>query len=147
MRASERAPEPSAACQLVLARLEPIEPVLVSVLSPQMVYSMTEWPRMRAAAEKQGLRVVAWWSPQVSEQEAAEAAARAGWPRALLRRTATVPEECIEWVGMPNHFPYMRVRLHGRTHAWPIWGVMPDRQWIESLQWRVRALEAAGSAP
>jgi hypothetical protein len=146
-QASELAPAPSAGCQRVLARVEPSGPVLVSVLSPRMVYSMTEWPRMRAAAETLGFGVVAWWSPQVSEQEATEAAARAGWPMTVLSRTSVVPEECTAWVGVPNHFPYTRVRLQGRTHAWPIWGVLPDQRWLESLQRRVRVLEEGEVAP
>ncbi len=146
-RASELAPALSEGCEQVLARLEPRGPVLVSVLSPQMVYSMNEWPRMRAVAQAQGYGVVAWWSPRVSEQEASEAAARAGWPLAVLRQTSVVPEDCRGWVGEPNHFPYTRVLRQGRTHAWPIWGVLPDHRWIESLQLRVRALETAGAAP
>lgn len=145
--ASELAPGLSEGCRQALERLEPRGPVLVTVLSPRMVYSMTEWPRMRAAAQTQGYGVVAWWSPRVSEQEASEAAARAGWPLAVLRQTSVVPGDCTGWVGEPHHFPYTRVRLQGRTHAWPIWGVLPNHRWIESLQLRVRALETAGAAP
>ena len=121
--------------------------MLVVVLSPHMVYSMTEWPRMQAVAEAEGFRVIAWWSPQVSAQEAVQAAERASWPMAVVSRVSAVPLECTDWVGAPNHFPYSRVLWQGRTHAWPIWGVLPDLPWIESLQWRVRALEDAGTSP
>lgn len=121
--------------------------MLVSVLSPRMVYSMTDWPRMRSAALAQGFGVVAWWSPRVTAQEAAEAASRAGWPMTVLRQTSAVPEACADWVGEPNHFPYTRVLLRGGAHPWPIWGVLPDHRWIESLHWRVHALEAAEAVP
>lgn len=106
-----------------------------------MVYSVTEWPRMRAAAEADGFGVVAWWSSDLTEDENAAAARRAGWPVAETSRVHRVPAECAAWLGLPNHYPYTRVLDRGRLHGWPIWGVMPSQAWLDSLRWRLHALE------
>lgn len=111
--------------------------VLLSVLSPRMVYSMTEWPRMRLAAEAEGLVVLAWRSPAVPEAEWRSAVARAGWVRDA---SEPVPDACMVWLGRPNHFPYSQVVRQGVVHPWPIWGVLPDAAWVESLRCRRDAL-------
>lgn len=115
-------------------------PILVTVLSPRMVYSVTEWPRMRTAAEAEGFDAVAWWASDLADDEGAAAAELAGWSVHEMARVAQVPAECGESVGRPNHYPYSRVLDRGRLHAWPIWGVMPNQAWVDSLRWRLHAL-------
>jgi hypothetical protein len=105
-----------------------------------MVYSLTEWPRMRRAAVSEGFDVIAWWSPLLSEGEGAAAALNAGWHASEIVSVVPAPEACADLVARPNHFPYGVVVDQGRAHAWPILGVMPDDAWIESLLWRQRAL-------
>lgn len=120
--------------------------VLLSVLSPRMVYSMTEWPRMRLAAEAEGFVVVAWRSPAVPDAEWRSAVTQAAWTRDA---SEPVPDACIAWLGRPNHFPYSRVIGSGGIHPWPIWGVLPDVAWVESLRCRRDALvsDAQGCKP
>lgn len=115
--------------------------VLLSVLSPRMVYSMTEWPRMRAAAEAAGFVVMTWRSPLVSDAEWGSAVARAAW---VDDHSVPVPGACVHWLGRPNHFPYSRVVVRDEFHPWPIWGVLPDAAWIESLRCRAEALASTG---
>lgn len=115
--------------------------VLLSVLSPRMVYSMTEWPRMQATAEAEGFEVIAWRSPLVPEAEWRSAVRQAGWARDASR---PVPAACMAWLGRPNHFPYSRVIGTEGMHPWPIWGVLPEAAWVESLRCRRDALAAAG---
>lgn len=109
-----------------------------------MVYSVTEWPRMRAAAEAEGFDVVAWWASGLADGESAAAADVAGWSDHEMADVVKVPAACAGFWGHANHHPYSRVLDQGRLHAWPIWGVMPDRAWVESLRWRLRALRQAG---
>jgi hypothetical protein len=127
-------------CLLVVASSGSQRPVLMTVLSPRMVYSVTEWPRMRAAAEAEGFDAVAWWAADVVDEEGAAAAEMAGWPVHEIVRVARVPAECAGSVGRPNHFPFSRVLDRGELHAWPIWGVMPNQAWIDSLRWRLQSL-------
>ncbi|MDQ7745656.1 hypothetical protein [Hydrogenophaga pseudoflava] len=115
-------------------------PTVVVVLSPHMVYSVTEWPRMKSAAEADGFEVVAWWLPDLTDDERTGAAERAGWPVAERSRVHRVPPECAAWVGRPNHYPYTRVLDQGRLHGWPIWGVMSNQAWLDSLRSRLHAL-------
>lgn len=107
--------------------------VLLSVLSPRMVYSMTEWPRMRLAAEADGFAVVAWRLPAVPDAEWRAAVKRAAWSWDV---SEPVPDACMDWLGRPNHFPYSWVIGPGGIHPWPIWGVLPDAAWVESLRCR-----------
>ena len=118
-------------------------PVLVTVLSPKMVYSMTEWPRMRAMAETEGFDVVAWRSHALSEREWEGATTRARWRASDIDGVSAGPVACAAWLGSPNHFPYSLVIERGRAHPWPIWGVLPDAAWVESLRFRRRALASA----
>lgn len=124
--------------------LVPGEVALVVVLSPKMVYSVTEWPRMRAAAVQGGFDVVAWRSPALPEREWRDAMVRARWSAADIAGVSTAPPECSQWLGRPNHFPYSLVVAHGRVHPSPIWGVLPDGVWVDSLQRRRRELALMG---
>ncbi len=117
---------------------------LVVVLSPKMVYSMTEWPRMRAAALDEGFDVVAWRSPALPEREWQGAVVKAQWSASDIARVARTPAVCSTWLGMPNHFPYSVVVERGLVHPSPIWGVLPDAAWIESLRLRRRDVALAG---
>lgn len=117
-------------------------PVVVAVLSPRMVYSMTEWPRMRSEAVAQGFDVVAWRTPAVPEREWQEAANRAGWSDPEIVSVPPMPANCVQWFGQPNHFPFSTVVDRGRAHAWPVWGVLPDGAWAESLHVRLKGLES-----
>jgi len=116
-------------------------PIVVAVLSPRMVYSMTEWPRMRAAAEAEGFDAVAWWAPGLTDGEGAVAAERAGWSADEIARPVRMPDACAGLLGHANHYPYSRVLDRGRLHAWPVWGVMPNQAWVDSLRWRLRSLQ------
>lgn len=131
-------------CLDVVVRSEFRRPIVVAVLSPRMVYSMTEWPRMRAAAEGAGFDVVAWWASDLAEDEGAMAAEKAGWSTHEIAHLVRVPHACSVLLGHPNHYPYSQVLDRGRLHAWPIWGVMPNQAWVESLRWRWRSLQQAG---
>ena len=124
------------------ARLIPApteRPILVAVLSPRMVYSVLEWPRLRAVAEQEGFDIVAWWAPGIPYQESEAAAIKAGWDIKERTSVGITPAECRSWVGWPNHFPFSRVMVWGRAHEWPIWGVMPDGDWRTSLTFRAGA--------
>lgn len=116
--------------------LTPGRAALVAVLSPRMVYSMTEWPRMRAAAVNDGFEVVAWRLPAVPGPEWRDAAARARWSTSDTANVSETPAACEAWLARPNHFPYSLVIEHGRVHPSPIWGVLPDAAWVESLRLR-----------
>lgn len=124
-----------AVCQETVLR-EPGEWVVVAVISPRMVYAMTEWPRMRRAALKEGYRVLAWRSSEAGDAEWRDASRRAGWDAADTAAVSRVPSGCVDWIGHPNHFPFVRVvDAHGKA-SWPIWGVLPDADWQESLRYR-----------
>lgn len=112
--------------------------LVVVVLSPRMVYSMTEWPRMREAAVSEGFDVVAWRSPAVPEWEWQDAVVKLRWPASEIDAISTPPTICTTWLGQPNHFPYSVVIERGRAHPSPIWGVLPDAVWVESLRLRRR---------
>jgi hypothetical protein len=117
---------------------------LLVVLSPKMVYSMTEWPRMRAAAVSDGFDVVTWRLPTLPEQEWRDAVVKAQWPASDIASVAVAPKECGPWLGQPNHFPYSLVVERGHVHPSPIWGVLPDAAWVDSLQQRRRELKWVG---
>jgi hypothetical protein len=125
--------------------LPPGRIALVVVLSPRMVYSMTEWPRMRAAAVSEGFGVVAWRSPALPEREWQDAVAKVRWSASDIARVSATPTACSSWLGQPNHFPYSVVIERGRVHPSPIWGVLPNPAWIESLQLRRRHLALTGA--
>lgn len=111
-----------------------------------MVYSMTEWHRMKGVvAEEDRLEVLVWRSPEVPEAEWRAAAERAGWTTGQIEGVLPVPAACREWVGQPNHFPFsVLVTADGRQSA-PIWGVLPDESWRESLRFRQRKLRMMGA--
>lgn len=134
----------SPACLDVVAPSGFQRPVVVAVLSPRMVYSMTEWPRMRAAAEAEGFDAVAWWAPDLADDEGAVAAEQAGWSAHEIAHLVRVPDACTGSLGHANHYPYSRVLYRGRLHAWPILGVMPNQAWVDSLHWRLRSLQQSG---
>src|SRR3990167_8339831 len=48
---------------------DPNQLVVVMLLSPRMVYTLLEWPRMRQTAEALGYRVLGWKDPRVPETE------------------------------------------------------------------------------
>lgn len=118
--------------------------IVLVVLSPKMVYSMTEWPRMRTTAARNGFEVVAWPSPALSEGEWQDAVVKARWSAADIASVSPAPSECSQWLGLPNHFPYSLVVEHGRVHPSPVWGVLPDAMWVDSLQLRRRELALMG---
>jgi hypothetical protein len=62
----------------------------------------------------------------LSELAAWPAARLAGWPGTQVR----------------NHWPAAWVRWRGRTHPWPILGVMPDAAWLQLLRQRLEDLQA-----
>ena len=125
---------------------EDARPLLAALLSPRMVYSLLEWPRMQREAEHLGFLVVAWRDPRVPELEWQAALASpglAGWdvpmPRAL-------PSACwAQWAPI-DHVPLTRVAFHADMHPWPIWGVMTSNAWRASLTHRLNMLKNAALA-
>lgn len=113
---------------------------LLVVLSPRMVYALREWPRLRDQAQAAGFDVHGVRDPRVPEAEWHAAVAAAGlselaaWPAARL----------TDWPGtqVRNHWPMAWVRWQGRTHPWPILGVMPDAAWLQLLRERLEDLQA-----
>ena len=103
---------------------------------------------MQTVAESEGFDVVVWRARTVSEHEWDDAGTRARWRTSDIARVSAEPAACGAWIGSPNHYPYSAVMVRGRVHPWPIWGVLPDAAWIESLQFRrsalVSAVEGAG---
>ena len=111
---------------------------LLTVLSPRMVYALLEWPRMRDAAIAEGFQVVATRDPRVPDAEWRAAVQAAG-----LHELAAVPSidaEAAARCGLLNHFPSSLVIRCGRTHPWPILGVMPERAWRSVLAQRRESL-------
>lgn len=121
-----------------------VEEAVISVLSPRMVYSLTEWPRLRRLAMNDGLRVIAWRSPEIGEAEWRAALDKAGWTTEDVAAVAQVPVACAAWVGRPDHFPYTWVAAPGGAVAWPIAGVLPDAAWLTSLRLRRVMLAPVG---
>lgn len=120
-------------------------PVVVMLISPRMVYSMSEWPRMRLAALAAGFEVVTWKAPGVSAQEWAQAVHVTHWPRSQSALIGDVPAACTAWLRRLNHFPFSSVVLGGQVHQWPIWGVLSDEAWTASLALRLEALKGANA--
>ncbi|WP_171984886.1 hypothetical protein [Hydrogenophaga sp. A37] len=116
-------------------------PVVVMLISPRMVYSMSEWPRMRLAALAAGFEVVTWKAPGVSAQEWAQAAQATQWRRSQSALIGDVPPACTVWLRRLNHFPFSSVVLGDQVHEWPIWGVLSDEAWIDSLALRLESLK------
>lgn len=112
---------------------------LLVVLSPRMVYALREWPRLRDQAQAAGFDVHGVRDPRVPEAEWHAAVAAAGlselaaWPAARL----------TDWPGtqVRNHWPMAWVRWQGRSHPWPILGVMPDAAWLQLLRERLEDLQ------
>lgn len=117
---------------------------VIAVLSPRMVYSLTEWPRLRRLAMNDGLRVIAWRSSEIGETEWRAALDRAGWTAEEADAVAQVPVACAAWVARPNHFPYTWVVAPGGAVSWPIAGVLPDAAWLASLRLRRGMLAQVG---
>lgn len=113
---------------------------LLVVLSPRMVYALREWPRLHDQAQAAGFDVHGVRDPRVPEAEWHSAVMAAGlselaaWPAARL----------AGWPGtqVRNHWPAAWVRWRGRTHPWPILGVMPDAAWLQLLRQRLEDLQA-----
>ena len=118
-------------------------PQVVMLISPRMVYSMLEWPRMREVALAAGLDVVTWKAPGVPAQEWAQAVGAIRWPPSRSVLVSDASSACTAWLQRPNHFPFSMVALDGQVHGWPIWGVLSDEAWAESLALRLKALKDA----
>jgi hypothetical protein len=121
-------------------------PLVVALLSPRMVYSLLEWPRMQGEADSMGFRVQAWRDPRIPDEEwqAAQASKPfSGWGAPWPLR---LPADCLAPWGPIDHLPLTRVVLHTHLHKWPIWGVMTSTAWRESLQNRLQVLQAAAKA-
>lgn len=114
-------------------------PVVLAMISTRMGYSVTEWARLRDQADAAGFRVLLWRDPLDSTDAQA------------VPGTSTVSAGCLPVWGVINHYPFVRVALGNHVHAWPVWGVMPDHAWRETLLQRLRGLQdepdAATGAP
>jgi hypothetical protein len=131
-----------AACQATWTS-RPAAPVVVMLISPRMLYSLLEWPRMRSGALVAGFDVVTWKAPGVSAQEWAQAIQAARWTPAQSDLVSDVPAACAAWLQRVNHFPFSTVVLGRHAHEWPIWGVLTDEAWAVSLALRLDALRDA----
>ena len=114
------------------------QPTVVAVLSPRMPYALQEWPRMRAVAEKLGLRVVPLHDPRVPTEEWRNAVMVKGMGR--LSNIPAADEPLAAQCGLLNHTPAALVGRCGVAHPWPILGVMPDAAWASVIQSRLDAL-------
>lgn len=112
--------------------------MVVMVLSPRMVQSFAEWPRLRDAAAKAGFTVVSLRDPAVSDAEWT-AAAKAAHLADALKLPQFSASAMLE-AGPLNHFPTSYVYLADRVHPWPILGVMPDAVWVALLLDRLAQL-------
>jgi hypothetical protein len=117
-----------------------VRPGLIVVLSPRMVYSLLEWPRLQREAFGLGFWTLVWQDPQVPDSEWAAAMASGpmvDWP---LPKPVRPPQNCLaDWLPF-DHVPYVRVVLGQWLHTWPIWGVMPGQHWQAVLLNRRGAL-------
>ena len=112
---------------------------LVAVLSPRMPQALMEWPRMAAVARAEGFEVRAFRDPRVPLEEWQSASYAAELPS----QYTDVPPlrlEIAQACQLLNHSPAMVVARCGRTHPWPIYGVMPDPGWKNVLRSRRVAL-------
>ena len=114
------------------------QPTVVAVLSPRMPYALQEWPRMRAVAEKLGLRVVPLHDPRVPTEEWRNAVMVKGMGR--LSNIPAADEPLAAQCGLLNHTPAALVGRCGVAHAWPILGVMPDAAWASVIRSRLETL-------
>ncbi|MDR0478930.1 MAG: hypothetical protein LBH31_03815 [Burkholderiaceae bacterium] len=117
----------------------PHAPVVVMALSPHMVYSFLEWRRMRAVAVDEGFCVIAARDPRIPQKEWRQAVNRAGLPE--LSAVPSLAELGVSPAFFFNHAPISQVWLCGRSHPWPIFGVMTDVGWQRSLRARLADLE------
>lgn len=129
-------------CQAIWS-IRPATPVVVMLISPRMVYSMSEWPRMRSAALAAGFEVVTWKAPGIAPHEWVQAVRAARWTPLQSASIGEAPSTCSEWFQGLNHFPFSSVVLDDQIHGWPIWGVLPDAAWVASLALRLEALKDA----
>ena len=121
-------------------------PLVTALLSPRMVYSLLEWPRMQREAEAAGYRVQAWRDPRVplgEWQQAWASPAMHGWNGPLPQ---ALPEACVAEWGPVNHVPLVRVVWMGRLHPWPAWGIMDREAWLATLALRRNGLADAMEA-
>jgi len=126
----------------LIALSAPAPDTLLMVISPRMVYSMLEWPRMQTLAQSAGFHVVTWRAQGISTDEWRHAADRAGWTSGLSATIGEVPPACTALMGTVNHFPYSLVVAREMYHTWPIWGVLSDEAWLNALLFRRQALAA-----
>ncbi|WP_354446547.1 hypothetical protein [Ottowia thiooxydans] len=110
------------------------------VLSPRMPYALQEWRRMKKAAQDAGYQVTGLRDPRVPLAEWKEAV-QASKDTELLNMPA-INEIQATAFGALNHIPSSLVIHCGKTHPWPILGVMPDAAWLEVLHSRTAQLEA-----
>lgn len=121
----------------------PTSATLLMVISPRMVYSMLEWPRMLRVALSAGFQVVTWRAQGLSIDEWTHAADKAGWPSDLHATIGEVPLACTALLEGVNHFPFSLVIGRDTYHAWPVWGVLSDEAWLSSLVFRRQGLSVA----
>ena len=111
------------------------------VLSPRMPYALQEWRRMKKAAEDAGYRVTGLRDPRVPLSEWMDAV-QASEDMELTQMPAIDEDQATTW-GLLNHIPASVVTRCGKTHPWPVLGVMPDAAWLEVLHSRTSQLGAA----
>ena len=131
----------SASCDAVWAAAglhEMPEDSLLVVLSPRMVYALTEWPRMREAAAAVGFSVTVVRDPRVPPSEWFSAVDAAGLPE--LAEVSKADADLAGRCGLLNHSPSALVGRCGRPHPWPILGVMPSAAWRSLIVQRREAI-------
>lgn len=111
------------------------------VLSPRMPYALQEWRRMKKVAEEAGYQVTGLRDPRVPLSEWMDAV-QASEDMELTQMPAIDQDQAAAW-GVLNHIPASVVTRCGKTHPWPILGVMPNAAWLDVLHSRTAQLGAA----
>lgn len=97
---------------------------------------------MKAAAQSAGFLVIGLRDPRVPDGEWAQAVLTSGQPE--LMHLPKIDEAYAARLGALNHAPASLVTYCGKTHPWPILGVMPSAAWLTVLRARAEQLESPG---
>ncbi len=117
---------------------------MIYVWSPRMVYSVTEFPRMRALAEKRKMEFVPVLDPLVSIKEARAAMKKAGIDVKVKMTIAQREPSSVALYKRLNsvelymrngtlHFPTVFLTANGKVHSRRVIGVMTNDGMNESL--------------
>lgn len=124
------------------------QPALLYVWSPRMVLSAVHADKVRAAAQKEGLRLVPVHDHRVPADEVAHAVDRLKQqvPAAADALAGSLPlcSARLQEQDAYRHFPTAWVVHHGASHAAPLVAAMPAEFWRQGI--RLRMAEAERNA-